>query len=505
MRVVACILLLLTVSLTGCQSLFGKRSNNAHSTSLPGDKKPAPFPGNSDSIVKNDKNKIPDAEVGGLLAGYVIDEYNSRPENTFIRWVCVDEPQDHQAPIDVAVNPQGYFTIRGLKKDHNYKLVARSKNGEKMIAGITYTRTPDIHVLIKMSEALASAEIPEIPGSPALADSSKSATPLADNKPKIEEPSKEVPASATAPAWDAVGSDLTVKPQAVFPSESNAPDLKIPGQPPKIDTLHSPPPPSFPDLPPTQTAPSGESPGWVPGIARQQNAWPPVMNVPPTRPDTGPEIRPDVRIQRPTPLDSAESSLPSVTPITPVDHSLPPPPPMAAAPVSPPTPAAYVPSCVLLGQRLVNFALYDLNNQPWEFRTHRRGKLTLIDFWGTACAPCIESMPNLRKLHSGYASSGLEIVGISYDNSPNPQMKVQRIRQLSQKLQLNYTQLVGAGADCPVSNQFNITGIPTLVLVDENGWIIWRHVGMLDAYRYQELELLVRQRLEMHVSRYGQN
>ena len=53
------------------------------------------------------------------------------------------------------------------------------------------------------------------------------------------------------------------------------------------------------------------------------------------------------------------------------------------------------PSCVLTGQQLYNFALTDLNGQPWEFRNHR-SKLVLLDFWGSWCMHCLNSIPHLR-------------------------------------------------------------------------------------------------------------
>lgn len=41
-----------------------------------------------------------------------------------------------------------------------------------------------------------------------------------------------------------------------------------------------------------------------------------------------------------------------------------------------------------------------------------RGKVVLIDFWGTWCGPCLARIPELRRLHEAYAPSGLVIVGL---------------------------------------------------------------------------------------------
>src|SRR6202041_2460361 len=46
-----------------------------------------------------------------------------------------------------------------------------------------------------------------------------------------------------------------------------------------------------------------------------------------------------------------------------------------------------------------------------------RGKVVLVDFWGTFCEPCKQSFPKLQDLHTKYGSSGLRIVGISEDDA----------------------------------------------------------------------------------------
>jgi thiol-disulfide isomerase/thioredoxin len=162
--------------------------------------------------------------------------------------------------------------------------------------------------------------------------------------------------------------------------------------------------------------------------------------------------------------------------------------------VSPaPTPSAPVPFCVLTGRKLDNFALNDLNGQPWEYRKDRRGKLVLLDFWKTSCVPCLHAIPHLNGWRQTYGPYGLEVVGIAYETGSHEE-KVRRIRSL--RYSPAYTVLLGTSPAerCPVKNQFQALYFPTLVLLDETGQIVWRGEG-LDAQQLRELEFEIKRRL----------
>jgi thiol-disulfide isomerase/thioredoxin len=169
--------------------------------------------------------------------------------------------------------------------------------------------------------------------------------------------------------------------------------------------------------------------------------------------------------------------------------------PQAARPdyPSPGGPAA-VPSCVLTGQTLHNFALNDLNGQPWEYARNRRGKLVLLDFWETGCVPCLHAIPHLNILQQRYGAYGLEVIGIAYETG-SPIEQTQKVNRVRQRLQVTYALLLGGDkGPCPVQSQFGVTLFPTLVLLDESGRIVWRSVGLSPQQR-KELEIIIGQRL----------
>lgn len=434
----------------GCSNL-NRRPPGTPPPSGPGGVPPAQFPGNKDPILQGSAT-VPNGSPGlnsAVLAGRVIDRFGQPPVNASIRWVCVDEKDKQAVPPEIAVNPQGYFTIQGLKPGSAYKLIARSQNGQVVQGNVVYTTAPNVRVLIQVKEEFAAPE-----GGTSGTDDKISGLP-ADG------------------SW-APGSQAQGPGQPAPPRLSLEPDL------PTVRVPQPPPAPNSPEFRPQK------DPAWVPGITEKETTWPPRLEIP-RRPEP-----------RPVP---ATPTLPPVTP-----PAIPDPAPVVPAPTQPGSlggvdrgntvaTGARIPSCVLVGRQLVNFALNDLNGEPWEFRHSRRGKLILLDFWGTACMPCRQSLPFLKELHDRYASKGLEIVGLAYESGGSQAEQAYRVDAVCRRLHLAYRQLLGAGPQCPVRTQFGVRFIPTMVLLDENGWILWRHEGLPEPGVRAELERLIQRRL----------
>lgn len=100
-----------------------------------------------------------------------------------------------------------------------------------------------------------------------------------------------------------------------------------------------------------------------------------------------------------------------------------------------------------------------------------RGKVLLIDFWATWCAPCIKQMPHLKKCYDEYRDKGFEIVGFSADTD---------VTQLKKYLRTNG--IAWENVFCPESEtdetmlQYRIANIPASVLIDRRGTV--RHVNI---------------------------
>jgi len=425
-----CFLCLFAAGLTGCSSFNKKNGSTAPPAGGPGGVAPPKFPSTTDPIL----NTTSGAHSGHtIIAGRVLDEYGRPAANTYVRLVAVGE-KDAATPVDIATSNEGYFTIPGLKQGADYKLIARAKTGEKMIAGQTQTSAPNVHIVIKMRKDLVGATTPDLPA------------PVGESK-GPEKTARTLGTPEPLPAWKpGNGSTASISPDPASPRlslEQELPAVKVPTPGP------IPPPPSA-----------------TPGFVDKGATWPPALSIPP------PAIpRPDVK-----PL------IPAVTP---------PPSPATGSTLG----AARVPSCVLVGKQLINFALNDINGEPWEFKSNRQGKLILLDFWGTGCIHCRETLPFLKQLDQKYRGQGLEIIGLAYESSGSPQEQAYRVSSVMKGQGVTYRQLLGAGGTCPVRGQFGVRFIPTLVLLDENGWILWRHQGRPDRASLDELERWIQRRL----------
>lgn len=408
--------LLLAFWLPGC-SLFKKNTNSGGGGG-----------GGSDPLNNAPPPKFPTAEKdplkgqtrndtlnnSGTLAGHVFDGSGPPPAGTSILVVNAEAKDDPGR--ELAVSPQGFFTIENLERGGQYKLIARGKHGDRAVAGIHYATAPNIHVTIQMKEDLVSTTTPGVPGP-------FCTLPKDDNKFQPLTPKKDVAKEGWKPALgvDSASGEVV--------------------------------------LPAVQVAVTPE------GFTKNGSGWvtpPPLAISPPKAKD------PEFAKVTP-PID-----VPSRGVDTPASLG-----------------AAQVPSCVLVGQQLVNFALNDINGEPWEFKANRKGKLVLLDFWGTWCMPCRRTLPTLKGLQTKYGSQGLEVIGIAYEHGGTPQEQAHKVNGVCQNLLINYRQLLGSGPNCVVRNQLRVQGYPTLILLDDQGNILWRHAGELGRTDAEELERLI--------------
>jgi peroxiredoxin len=118
----------------------------------------------------------------------------------------------------------------------------------------------------------------------------------------------------------------------------------------------------------------------------------------------------------------------------------------------------------------LNFILKDMNNKDVKLADFK-GKVIVLDFWATWCAPCKVEIPWFVALQNAYGKRGLQIIGVSVDDT------LEQLKPFAERYQMNYPILQGLGRD-DVQDAFGpIWGIPTTVVIGRDGRICKTHIG----------------------------
>lgn len=111
-----------------------------------------------------------------------------------------------------------------------------------------------------------------------------------------------------------------------------------------------------------------------------------------------------------------------------------------------------------------------------------RGKVLVVNFWATWCAPCREEMPEFVRVQKELGPKGIQFVGIAAD-------QVDKVQQFTREIGLNYPALIGGFEAIELSRAFGnrLMVLPFTVIVARDGTIAYARHGPLRKDRLQQI------------------
>ena len=129
------------------------------------------------------------------------------------------------------------------------------------------------------------------------------------------------------------------------------------------------------------------------------------------------------------------------------------------------------------------FAKLDLNQHLIDLKNYH-GKVVLLNFWATWCAPCQVELPKFDAWQKKYGPAGLQVVAVSMDDGD------EAVRKTARRLRLGFPVVMG---DATVGEAYGgVLGLPITFLIDRNGIVTEKIKGETNL---EQMELHVRKLL----------
>jgi cytochrome c biogenesis protein CcmG/thiol:disulfide interchange protein DsbE len=136
-------------------------------------------------------------------------------------------------------------------------------------------------------------------------------------------------------------------------------------------------------------------------------------------------------------------------------------------------PATPATSEVSVGARMPPYSAKTLDGTPFDLAAEH-GNVVFLNVWATWCGPCRFEIPLLETMHNKYAAQGFKVIGVSVDET-GPQS----VRDFVKEQKMTYP--IAVDPEGKLANLLQTTVLPTSILIDRDGTIVWRHFGLLSS------------------------
>lgn len=118
------------------------------------------------------------------------------------------------------------------------------------------------------------------------------------------------------------------------------------------------------------------------------------------------------------------------------------------------------------GKPAIDFTLEDIDGKPVSLKDFR-GKIIMLDFWASWCGPCRAAFPHVRELYNKYKDKGFVIIGVSVDRNADKWVAA------SNEENISWINLIDNKKE-KVASKYLADAIPTVVLINQKGEIVYR-------------------------------
>lgn len=140
----------------------------------------------------------------------------------------------------------------------------------------------------------------------------------------------------------------------------------------------------------------------------------------------------------------------------------------------------------------LDFALKNVDGKTIRLADYR-GKVLLLDFWATWCGPCKIEIPGFVDLYDKYRSRGFEVAGVVVLD------EFKNAAPFAERYKMNYPVLDGNDREDLESAFGPVIALPTSLLINREGKICSRHVGLPPIKRSDSLQKAVEEAFEVEI------
>ncbi|MBT3244793.1 MAG: TlpA family protein disulfide reductase [Bacteroidetes bacterium] len=129
----------------------------------------------------------------------------------------------------------------------------------------------------------------------------------------------------------------------------------------------------------------------------------------------------------------------------------------------------------LIGERAPELSVLEWFNGQFAGLYNSKGKVIMLDFWATWCAPCKKTFPDLKRLQNKYGDQGFQILGLTKIDRSQSQADIKDFVN-----QQDFAYPIGLSDESLNKLAYGVGAIPHVVLIDKAGIVRWYKIGAGD-------------------------